>query len=213
MKVIFYTRVSTEDQSHEPQLHELRVHAERNGWEVVRVYSDTASGARAKRPQLDAMLAGLAGSGVGAIVAVKLDRLGRSTLNMAQLIESLDRQGVGIICPSQGIDTRHSSPIGRLQVAMLSTIAAFERDLIRERTVAGLRVAKARGVKLGRPSGALRQDWQERLAAWRAEVPRRSLRALAADLGGVSVSFAWKLAKGVQPAVPPCPSGPVTQGA
>jgi DNA invertase Pin-like site-specific DNA recombinase len=196
MNVIIYTRVSTEDQSTAPQTLELSEYASRQGMTVKAEFSDIISGTRAKRPGLDAMLALVAQGGIDAILAVKLDRIGRSVLNVAQLMGSLDRLGCALICPGQGIDTRKSNAAGRLQLAMLSAVAAFERELIRERTIAGLRVARAKGIQLGRPSPSMASDPTAIVAAWRAS--NGSYRQLAGLLGGVSVSTAWRMAREVK---------------
>ncbi len=89
---------------------------------------------------------------VGRVVVFKLDRLGRSLTHLALILDELQRLGVSLICTSQGIDTSGDNPAGRLQLGVLMAVAEFERSLIRERVNAGLRAAKGRGVKLGRPS-------------------------------------------------------------
>jgi DNA invertase Pin-like site-specific DNA recombinase len=85
------------------------------------------------------------------VVVYKLDRLGRSLTHMALIIEEMARLNVPLICTSQGIDTSGDSPVGKLQLGVLMAVAEFERDIIRERTVAGLEAARERGVTLGRP--------------------------------------------------------------
>jgi putative DNA-invertase from lambdoid prophage Rac len=85
------------------------------------------------------------------IVAVyKLDRLGRSLSHLAGMIDEFSSHGVGLISVSQGIDTSANNAMAKMQLGMLSVFAEFERDLIRERTVAGLRAAQAKGTLLGR---------------------------------------------------------------
>lgn len=187
-----YARISTAKQSPEPQLQELRAHAALHSLPIAAEYVDIASGAKASRPSLDRMLAEAQAKGVTCILAVKLDRIGRSVLNIANLIQDLDKRGIGLLCPGQGIDTRQSSSIGRLQVAMLSAIAAFERDLIRERTLEGLKVARAKGIPLGRPSKKLVANPEAVIAQWITE-PTGTIRQLADRLGGVSLSFAHRL--------------------
>ena len=85
------------------------------------------------------------------MVCYKLDRLGRSLTHLALILDEMTRLGVPLICTSQGIDTSGDNPAGRLQLGVLMAVAEFERDLIKERVNAGLRAAKIRGVKLGRP--------------------------------------------------------------
>ena len=113
------------------------------------------------------------------IVCFKLDRLGRSLAHLAQIIAELSAHGVSLICTSQGIDTSDSNSAGRLQLGVLMAVAEFERSIIRERVNAGLRAAKARGVKLGRPA---------RLSAYQAQVASlvqqgNGVRAIARVLG------------------------------
>jgi DNA invertase Pin-like site-specific DNA recombinase len=88
---------------------------------------------------------------VDCIVCYKLDRIGRSLVHLALIIDELSRLNVPLICVSQGIDTSSDNPVGRLQLGVLMAVAEFERSLIRERTKAGLVAARARGAKIGRP--------------------------------------------------------------
>jgi len=201
MNVIFYLRVSTDDQTLAPQRLELKDHAQRLGAVVVQEYSDVISGATAARPGLDALIARCAAGGVDAVLAVKIDRLGRSVLNVVGLIERLEAMGVGVICPGQGIDTRKDNPCGRMQYQIIAAVAEFERSMIRERTRAGLRVARANGKVLGRPSAkAVAPNLRASvIAQWRAE-GGVGLRALASRLGGVSVATAQKWANATAPA-------------
>ena len=84
------------------------------------------------------------------ILCFKLDRLGRSLPHLAQIVSELTAHRVALVCPSQGIDTSTLNPAGQLQLNILMAVAEFERAIIRERVTAGLRAAKANGVKLGR---------------------------------------------------------------
>lgn len=181
MNIALYSRVSTNDQDVAAQVLELRSHCSRQGWSVISEYTDIISGAKAVRPGLDALLERCASGGVDAMVVVKLDRLGRSLLNVAMLIKKLDDMGVALICSSQGIDTRKDNPCGRFQLNMLSAVAEFERSLIRERTRAGLAVARANGKVLGRPSQTLISETQREpiLRQWEAHGRQGGYRALA----------------------------------
>ena len=110
------------------------------------------SGADFDRPALNQLLADADAGRLKVIMAWKLDRIGRSTQHLAGIINRLLRADVGLVVPSQGIDTSAGSmnPASKLQLNVLAAVAEFERDLIRERTKAGLRAAKERGVILGR---------------------------------------------------------------
>lgn len=197
MKVCTYCRVSTAEQNNEAQMIELRAYCEKNGMSVVAEFGDVMSGGKAERPGIDGMLRDCVALGAQAVVVVKMDRLGRSLLSVAQLIGKLDEMGVALICTSQGIDTRKDNPCGRLQMNVLAAVAEFERSLIRERTRAGLAVARANGKVLGRPSKALCANVPEVVRAWRTDTGGGvGVRDLAKRLGGVSTNTAARLARG-----------------
>lgn len=209
MNIAIYARVSTEGkrgpdgqrlkgQTVDPQLLELRQYALAQSWTVVGEWTDVMSGTRAARPGLDAMLVKCRSGGIDAILVVKLDRLGRSLINVISLIGELDKRGVGVICSSQGIDTRKNSPCGRMILQIMAAFAQFERALISERTVAGMANARARGVKLGRPNPALVPVEERRgvVELWRMRGRPGGLRGLGRMLGGVSQTWAWKIEKG-----------------
>ncbi|MCO1345944.1 recombinase family protein (plasmid) [Burkholderia multivorans] len=140
MHVVGYARVSTAEQDATLQRDALQAAG------AVKVFEDVASGAKADRPGLDAALAYLR---EGDILAVwKLDRLGRSLPHLVQTVAELAARGVGFRSLTENIDT--TTPNGRLVFHLFAALADFERDLIRERTRAGLAVAKARGRNGGR---------------------------------------------------------------
>jgi DNA invertase Pin-like site-specific DNA recombinase len=139
---IGYTRVSTDDQNASLQVDALKKAG------CIKVFTDHASGSKASRPELDRMLEQLR---VGDVVVVwRLDRLGRSLKNLIALVEDLADRGVGFRSLSESIDTTTAN--GRLFFSIMGALAEFERDLIRERTHAGLAAARARGRVGGRPS-------------------------------------------------------------
>ena len=197
MAAMLYARVSTEKQSVEPQMIELRAWCGARGWEVVGVETDVMSGGRvAGREGLGRVMEAVRGGGCGAVVVVKIDRLARSLREFAGLVGEMDRSGVALVATSQGIDTSRDNPAGRLQMHVLGAVAEFERSLIRERVVAGMAAARARGVVLGKPSAKLvGVDVGGVVAKWREEGEGWNVRKLAGMLGGVSVSTAWRLAK------------------
>lgn len=193
MNVLLYSRVSTELQQLEPQLIELRSHTARNNWTCLGEFSDIMTGKRDKRPGLDAMLTRCKSGDISAIVCVKLDRLGRSLLNVVTLIAQLEKLGVAIICTSQSIDTRASNPTGKVTYQILAAVAEFERNLISERTKAGLVAARSRGKILGRKKTIFIQNAPIIIREWRAS--NGSICELAFRLGGVSKTTAWRMAK------------------
>ena len=121
------------------------------GWQPPLIFRDTASGASSSRPGLEQMLAQARAGGVHQVVTYKLDRLGRSLTHLAIIVGELQMRNVALICTSQGIDTSKQNPVGQLQLGVLMAVTEFERALIKERTLAGLEVARKRGKRLGRP--------------------------------------------------------------
>jgi DNA invertase Pin-like site-specific DNA recombinase len=141
MAIIGYARVSTRDQNLAPQIEALKA----NGAETV--YREKVSGARADRPQLAKLMASLQAGDV--VTVTKLDRLGRSTRELLDLIEKINKAGASFRSLGDPLfDTTGAQ--GRLLVTMLAAIAEFERELIRERTGAGRDRAMAEGIKFGR---------------------------------------------------------------
>ena len=190
MRTAIYTRVSTERQSHDSQLAELHDYCRRRGWLNVTEHRDVISGARFTRQGLDRLMADVRRRRLDVVVCFKLDRLGRSLPHLAQLVADFAAHGVALVCTSQGIDTSNDNPAGRLQLGVLMAVAEFEREIIRERVNAGLRAAKARGVRLGRPAtnGAHSEAVRKLLAQG------KGIRAIARDLG-LPVASVHKLAR------------------
>lgn len=197
VKTALYYRVSTDDQTVQPQQQELRTYAQQRGWTVVAEFTDVVSGSKSSRVSLDQMMGRIRQREFDAVMVVKLDRLARSLSHFAQLMGEFDKHGVAFVCPGQGIDTSKSNPAGRLQMHVLAAVAEFERSLIVERTKAGLAAARARGVKLGKPSTRLPANHAEITRQWFSEGAVQ-LRELATRLGGVSVSTAFRLAQQVR---------------
>lgn len=137
-----YARVSTEEQNTDLQVDAL------NAAGCERVFTEKASGVKTDRPALAELMSFVREGDV--VVVYKLDRLGRSLGHLIETINTLGARGVGFASVTEGIDT--STPAGRLVFNLFGSIAEFERDLIRERTNAGLTAARARGRKGGRPS-------------------------------------------------------------
>jgi DNA invertase Pin-like site-specific DNA recombinase len=196
MRTVLYYRVSTEDQTVQPQQQELRAYAQQRGWTVTAEYTDVVSGSKSSRESLDLMMLRVRQHHFDAVLVVKLDRLARSLSHFAQLVGEFDKHNVALVCPGQGIDTSKSNPAGRLQMHVLAAVAEFERSLIVERTKAGLAAAKSRGRKLGHASKRMVPEPQrgEIICKW-LDNGGTQLRELATQLGGVSVSTAFRLAQ------------------
>src|SRR6476659_2194954 len=141
MAVLGYARVSTQDQDLSGQLEALKAAG------ATTIYREKISGARADRPQLAKLMAALKPGDI--VVVTKLDRLGRSTRELLNLIERVGKAGASFRSLGDPLwDT--SSSQGRLLSTLLAAIAEFERDLIRERTGEGRKRAMAAGTKFGR---------------------------------------------------------------
>ena len=146
MKVALYARVSTEDQSNEGQLIQLREWARRLGYEVYKEYTDHAiSGTKTSRPAFDEMLTDMRRYKFAIIAVVKLDRLGRSLKHILSLFDEFNAKGVAVVCTTQPIDTSSNNPMSKVILALLGAFAELERDLISERTKSGLAARRAKG--------------------------------------------------------------------
>ena len=154
-----YARVSTELQSCELQLRELREYAERRGWQIGSEFVDQGvSGTKASRPALDRLMADARKRRFGVVLVWKLDRWGRSVIDSIRSIQELVSLGVRFIAVTQNIDTDESNPMSRFLLHVMSAFAEMERELIRDRTIAGVRAARANGKTLGRPRRVFRRD-------------------------------------------------------
>lgn len=149
-RVAIYARVSTKEQSTGAQVAQLTSYCQARGWPDAAVFRDEGiSGVRDNRPELDRLRQRMAAGEFDTIVVSKMDRLGRSLGMILRLWDEADAAGVRVIVIDQGIDT--STPAGRLQRNMLAALAEFERELILERTRAGIARARALGKKFGAP--------------------------------------------------------------
>src|SRR5262245_49492148 len=110
MKVAIYTRVSTDKQTNDSQLNELREYCQRRGWNRLTEYADVISGSKLSRQGLDKLMADVRRGKLDVIVCFKLDRLGRSLAHLAQIVGELTSHRVALVCPSQGIDTSGQNP-------------------------------------------------------------------------------------------------------
>jgi DNA invertase Pin-like site-specific DNA recombinase len=152
MKAATYARVSTTNHGQDPemQLTELRDYCKRRGWEVTGEYVDAGvSGARDSRPELNRLMADAHQRRFDAVLVWKLDRFGRSLRHLVNALAELEALGVAFISLRDNLDL--STPSGRLMFQIIGAMAEFERALIQERVRAGLRNARAKGKRLGRP--------------------------------------------------------------
>ncbi len=144
-----YARVSTSDQTCENQLRELRAHAQQRGWEIVEEYVDTGfSGAKESRPALDRLMKSAWAGKFQALLVWRFDRFARSTKHLVTALETFRSLGISFTSLQEQIDT--ATPLGQAMFTIISAMAQLERDVIRDRVIAGLKRAKAQGVRLGR---------------------------------------------------------------
>jgi DNA invertase Pin-like site-specific DNA recombinase len=162
-RILTYSRVSTShhDQKPEVQTHELRRYCSARGWEIVEEIVDHGySGGTENRPGLKRLMALARGREVDGVVVVKLDRLFRSLKHLVTTLDEFQALGILFVATKDNID--YSTPSGRLFVQVLASLAEFEKELLRERTILGLNHARAQGKRLGRPRH-LKHDTVRRL--------------------------------------------------
>ncbi len=185
-RVALYSRVSTlNNQDPEMQLRELREYAERRGWEILGEYGDRGiSGAKDSRPELNRLVADAHRRRFDAVVVWKFDRFARSVSHLLRALETFWALGIEFVSLSEQVDT--STPTGKMVFTVLGAVAELERSLIAERVRAGLRNARAKGRKLGRPRAAVDAA---RIALLRAQ--GASWPTIARELGiGVGTAYA-----------------------
>ena len=172
IRTAIYARVSTTNgQDPTMQTRELKEYCQRRGWKLAGEYVDTGiSGAKEKRPQLDRMMADAHRRRFDAVVVWKFDRFARSVSHLLRALETFKALGIEFVSLSEQVDT--STPTGRMIFTVLGAVAELERSLIAERVRAGLRNARAKGKRLGRPRKAVDRSRIARLrrsgASWAA---------------------------------------------
>lgn len=188
--VVGYVRVSTDEQATsglglDAQRAAIDDECSRRGWELVEVYEDAGASGKslAGRPALQGALEAVRSHRAGALVVAKLDRLSRSLLDFAALMENARIEGWALVILDLGVDT--TTPSGEMIANVMATFAQFERRMIGQRTKDALAVKKGQGVKLGRPRSVgddvVRRIRRERRAG-------KSLRAIAERLNGDEVA-------------------------
>ncbi len=193
MRVALYARVSTHDQITENQMMRLVNVARERGYDIIGKFEDHASGADAKRPELDKMMQLAKLHKIDRVMATKLDRIGRSVVNVANLFADLKRYGIDVELLDQPIDT--STPVGAFTQTILSAAAEFERELIRDRTLDGLARANKAGKHGGRPKRELTSYQRDKIEEIIKKNPNISNRNLAAQFTGISYNTLIKLAR------------------
>ena len=180
-KVGIYTRVSTLDQTIDNQLLELRDHCSKMGWEVVKEYADEGlSGtlSRDKRPALNSLIKDAYRKRFDSVVCWDISRIGRSMKELILFLSDMKDRGIGICSVRQGFDT--STSMGEIMFQFVGILSSWEREMIRERTLAGLERAKSQGKTLGR-----RKVTNDTMTAKIHELrnDKKSIRQIALDVG------------------------------
>jgi len=192
VKAAIYARVSTANNSQDPevQLRELREYCQRRGWEIASEFVDVGvSGSKDSRPQLNRLMADAKRRRFDAIVVHRFDRFARSVSHLLRALEEFRALGIEFVSLSEQVDT--STPTGKMVFTVLGAVAELERSLIAERVKAGLRNARAKGKRLGRPPMVV-----DRAEIARLRAQGRSVRQIAAELGCSTGSVHKSLAKG-----------------
>jgi DNA invertase Pin-like site-specific DNA recombinase len=183
-RVGIYARVSTPDgkgQSPEMQLRELREHCERRGWQMVGEYVDRMTGSKDSRPELNRLMADAHKRRFDVVIVWKFDRFARSVSHLLRALETFKALGIEFVSFSEQLDT--STPAGKLVFTVLGAVAELERSLIVERVRAGIRNARAKGKRIGRPPRTqLSMETRTAIAGCYAN-EKTSLRALAKRFG------------------------------
>lgn len=149
-KAALYARCSTHEQHPEAQIEQLRQVARQRGWTVVGEYVDRGqSGRKDKRPELARLMADIHRGKANVVAVVRFDRWARSVRHLVQSLDEFRCRNVDFVSLGDGIDT--STPAGRFCFHVVGAVAQLEADLVRDRTIQGLRAARRRGAKIGRP--------------------------------------------------------------
>ena len=200
MRVALYARCSTPEQTVNLQLDALREYVAARGFDAVVEYVDEGqSGAKIRRPALNRLLRDAHRRRFDAVLVWKLDRLGRSLSHLIRLVDQLGSLGVDLVSLNDpGLDT--TGPTGRLIFHVMGAVAEFERDLIRERTRAGMAAAHRRGKRIGRPRVGVPLARADQLLA-----EGRSVAQVARELGVSRTTLHRALSKRVSDAPAPTP--------
>lgn len=156
IRVALYARVSTSNHGQDVtlQTRELKEFIECRGWQLAGEYVDLGiSGSKDRRPELDRLMADARSREFDAVLVWKFDRFARSVSHLLRALETFQALGIDFVSLSESLDT--STPTGKMVFTVLGAVAELERSLIVERVKAGLRNARAKGKRLGRPRVAL----------------------------------------------------------
>lgn len=176
--IIGYARVSTQEQNLDRQIDGLRARG------CEKIYQEKMTGTRADRPEFQKMLDALRPGDT--LVTDSFSRLSRSTKDLLDLVDRLNAQGVNLVSIKESLDT--TTAAGKMMLTMLSALSQFERDLIAERTVDGLKAARARGRKGGRPKAGSEKAKAQALAMYTANAMTNKEIAAAVGVSTATLS-------------------------
>ena len=175
-RVAVYVRVSTKDQSVDMQLNDLERYSRERGLEVFKVYEDNGvSGTKETRPALNELMNDAKKKMFDIVLVWRFDRFARSTKHLVTALHEFRHLGIDFISFQENIDT--SSPLGEAIFTIISAMSTLERDIIAERVKGGLRKAKAKGKRLGRPRNIVDTD---KVIEYRKQ--NKSIRQIASEL-------------------------------
>ena len=180
-KVAIYSRVSTLDQTIDNQLLELRDHCSKMGWEIVKEYADEGlSGtlSRDKRPALNSLIKDAYRKKFDSVVCWDISRIGRSMKELVLFLSDMKDRDIGICSVRQGFDT--STTMGEMMFQFVGILSSWEREMIRERTIAGLDRARSEGKTLGRKK-VITDEITSKIVKLRSI--GRSIRDIASEVG------------------------------
>lgn len=179
MRAAIYARVSTSNNGQDPamQTRDLREYCERRGWTIAGEYVDIGiSGAKDRRPELDRLMADAHQRRFDVVAVWKFDRFARSVSHLLRALDTFRVLGIEFVSLSESLDT--ATPAGRMVFTVLGAVAELERSLTAERVRAGLRNARAKGKRLGRPCMIVDRTKIDRLRS-----QGRTVREIATELG------------------------------
>jgi len=175
-KIAVYVRVSTKDQSVDMQLHDLERYSRERGLDVFKVYEDNGiSGTKETRPALSELMNDAKKKKFDMVLVWRFDRFARSTKHLVTALHEFRHIGIDFISFQENIDT--SSPLGEAIFTIISAMSTLERDIIAERVKGGLRKARAKGKRLGRPNNDIDVD-----KVIKFKEQGKSIREIAKDL-------------------------------
>jgi DNA invertase Pin-like site-specific DNA recombinase len=183
-RAAIYARVSTANNGQDPtlQTRELREYCERRGWSITSEYVDVGvSGSKEKRPELNKLVSDAHRRRFDVVLVWKLDRFGRSLRHLVNSLAELESLGIDFVSLRDNLDL--TTPSGRLMFQIIGAMAEFERALIQERVKAGMRNARAKGRRIGRPPQTLLSPELRKTIADTYARGAISLRAVAKKFG------------------------------